>query len=84
MKKIIGIIGVVVIAMTMFFNTNSVNGNTNEGVELASFFKLNTANAECAPRPSCSSVCGYTSIFYCTLTCEDNSYRCDNSFPRNL
>ncbi|QTD38553.1 hypothetical protein JL193_04500 [Polaribacter batillariae] len=42
MKKIIGIIGVVAIAMTVFFSSNSGNKNT----DLAGLIAMNTANAE--------------------------------------
>lgn len=45
MKKLIGIIGVVAIAMTIFFNTNSLNSST-ENLDLASLIAINTANAE--------------------------------------
>ena len=41
-KKIIMSLGIAAIAMTMFFNTNTTNNNTN----LANLIALNTANAE--------------------------------------
>lgn len=41
MKKIIGIIGVAVLAMTMFFSTNSVDNETG----LVNLIAINTANA---------------------------------------
>lgn len=43
MKKLIGILGVAVIAMAMFFNTNTTN---NENLDLASLLAISTANAE--------------------------------------
>lgn len=45
MKKLIGILGIAVIAMTMFFSTNSINTSDGE-VDLASLIAINTANAE--------------------------------------
>jgi hypothetical protein len=45
MKKIIGIIGVCVFALTMFMNTNSAN-NTNSDTNLASLMSISSANAE--------------------------------------
>lgn len=44
MKKIIGILGVVVLTMTMFFSTNT---NAAKNLDLASLTTLNSANAEC-------------------------------------
>ncbi len=46
MKKLIGIFGIAIIAMTMFFSTNTVN-SSNENFDLASLVSLNTADAEC-------------------------------------
>lgn len=46
MKKIIGIIGVVVIAMTLFFNTSKAN-SINKTIDLADLTSLHEANAEC-------------------------------------
>jgi hypothetical protein len=45
MKKLIGILGVAVIAMAMFFSTNSLN-NSSGDLDLASLLNMNTANAE--------------------------------------
>lgn len=45
MKKLIGILGVAVIAATMFFSANSVSDNTTDA-SLASLITMNTANAE--------------------------------------
>lgn len=45
MKKIIGILGVAVIAATMFFSANAVNGSAND-TSLAGLIAMNTANAE--------------------------------------
>ncbi len=42
MKKIIGVLGVVAIAVALYFNVNSVNNNT----DLASLIAMNTASAE--------------------------------------
>jgi len=45
MKKIIGIVGVAVIAAAMFFTTNKVNGSGLD-TSLASLIGMNAANAE--------------------------------------
>lgn len=44
MKKIIGILGVAVIATTMFFSANNVNDSTKD-ISLSSLISLNNANA---------------------------------------
>ena len=67
MKKIIGILGVAVIAMAMFFSTNNLN-SSNEDLELASLIAIDTANAEwslygcCPDGPFCQGVqyCHYS------------------------
>lgn len=45
MKKIIGILGVAVIAATMFFNTNNLCSSSPD-LSLVNLIKMNTANAE--------------------------------------
>jgi hypothetical protein len=45
MKKIIGILGVAVIAATLFFSTDVVN-STNTDTTLGSLIVMNTANAD--------------------------------------
>lgn len=45
MKKIIGVLGITVIAMAMFFNTNVIN-SSNRDSNLVSLISMNTANAE--------------------------------------
>ncbi|GAA3557876.1 hypothetical protein [Snuella lapsa] len=47
MKKIIGILVVVMIAFTVFFSTNTMN-SLNSGLSLASLININTADAECS------------------------------------
>ncbi len=44
MKKVIGILGVAMIAAAMFFNTNLVNDSTKD-ISLSSLISLNNANA---------------------------------------
>jgi len=44
MKKLIGISGIAVIAMTMFFNTNINHASDN--TDLSSLIAINMANAE--------------------------------------
>lgn len=46
MKKIIGIVGVVLFAVAMFLNTNN-SKTSNESLSLASLVSLNTASASC-------------------------------------
>ncbi|WP_417941934.1 hypothetical protein [Flavobacterium sp. RS13.1] len=48
MKKIIGILGVGVIAATMFFSANNLNGSSSD-TSLASLINMNVANAEIDP-----------------------------------
>ncbi|WP_147677884.1 hypothetical protein [Algibacter pacificus] len=43
MKKIIGVLGIALIAIAMFLNTNTIN---NSNLDLANLISLNTANAE--------------------------------------
>lgn len=45
MKKIIGILGVAVLGMSMFFNANFLN-TSGEGLNLENLVSINTANAE--------------------------------------
>jgi hypothetical protein len=45
MKKTIGVLGVAVIAVTMFFSANVENGSTSD-TSLASLLGMNSANAE--------------------------------------
>lgn len=44
-KKILGSVGVIAIALVVFFTT-STNANNND-TDLLSLLKINTANAEC-------------------------------------
>jgi hypothetical protein len=48
MKKIIGILGVAIIAVAMFFSANGVNTSSAD-TSLASLMTINAANAECRP-----------------------------------
>lgn len=45
MKKIIGVLGVVMIAATMFFSANNVN-SSNGDLDLANLITMSSANAE--------------------------------------
>lgn len=69
MKKIIGILGVAVIAATMFFNTNNVNGYSSDA-SLASLVTLNSANAQNSEGSgiNCNSLCTYRFYQTCTYT----------------
>lgn len=77
MKKLIGILGVAMIAMTMFFSTNVMTGSNGDLV-LDNIIAMNEANAEdvCIDCAWSSNVCawveGYgnvygtvTGIYYC-------------------
>ena len=78
MKKIIGVLGIAVFAMAMFFNTSNAINSSNSDLDLASLITLNTADAECAITKSngtvvascasASSTCSLTKWGY-TLTC---------------
>lgn len=46
MKKILGIVGAFVFALTMLFNTTNFEIKGEQDVALSSLFTLNTANAE--------------------------------------
>jgi hypothetical protein len=81
MKKIIGVLGVAVIAATMFFSANVENGSTSDA-SLASLLGMNSANAEwqdgggekCKCTNISSDVCYYsfTSVTYCYPSIETN------------
>ena len=45
MKKLIGMVGIAVMAMAMFFSTNAMD-SSNSNLDLASIINMNTANAE--------------------------------------
>ncbi len=63
MKKLIGIVGVAVIAMAMFFSTSALNSSSGD-LDLASLLNINTANAESGTYkgPLCSNQSG---TIYC-------------------
>lgn len=52
MKKIIGILTIVVIACTMFLNTNTLN-NSKGDMDLAELMAVNIANAEFGSEDGC-------------------------------
>ena len=66
MKKLTGILGVTVIAVAMFFNSNAMN-NSNGDLDLASLLEVNTANAEC-DRATLDSYCYWGNL--CILICD--------------
>ena len=51
MKKIIGVLGVAVIAVAMFFSANAVSGNSTN-TDLASLMTLNKAHADAEGIPT--------------------------------
>ncbi len=71
MKKLIGVLGVALIAMALFLSTNTINTND---VDLASLMSMNTANAECEGLNDCLRNPGYVCILLHptdpTLDCE--------------
>ena len=71
MKKTIGILGVAVMAIAMFFNTNITN-NANGDFDLASIVNINTANAEDPECPTCDSH-WYRFGFWTYVTYNDGS-----------
>ena len=87
MKKLIGIVGIAVIAMAMFFNTNALN-SSNGDFDLASLLNMNSANAECTHGdPECFFKCDSTPNETCkftyqhagvtvTLTCDGKKIDC--------
>ena len=71
MKKTIGILGVAVLAVTMFMNANSIN---KSDIDLASLMKINSANAEgllfgCQQTGNSWDEC--TWLLYTISNCED-------------
>lgn len=73
MKKLIGIIGIVALALAMFFSTNTLS-SSNGKMDLASLASINTADAEC---PSGSlGIClyvtsgGMSCAYYPNGTCK--------------
>jgi hypothetical protein len=46
MKKISGILGIVIVALAMFINTTNINIDSVSDITLASLIELPTANAE--------------------------------------
>lgn len=60
MKKIIGILGIAVFSMAMFFSTNAMN-SINGDLDLENLASLNTANAE----GDICITCGYVSTDVC-------------------
>ena len=71
-KKIITSLGIAVMAMAMFFSTNTVN-SSNGDFNLASLLEVNTANAEC-DFYTCYNYC-YDGIF-CTIYCNGEQLPC--------
>ena len=68
MKKIIGILGVAVIAATMFYSANAVNVSKTD-LNLASLVSMNTANAEVeGSGVTCSTYCSYRFYKTCSYT----------------
>ena len=59
-------LGTAVIAMAMFFGTNTVN-SSNGDLDLASLLEVNTANAEC-DRATLDSYCYWGNL--CIIICN--------------
>lgn len=90
MKKIIGVLGVAVIAATMFFNTNNVSGSSSD-IGLASLMNMNVAYADgeysCTATTTCYNILGsVTGSVSCTgakcsrtvtsVTCDGKKTNC--------
>ena len=80
-KKLIGAIVVAVMAMAMFFSTNTIN-NTDGDLNLASLVKMIKANAEedCDLTPAeraaeCNFFCNHVQYFTCDIL-----YLCGNGW----
>lgn len=78
MKKLIGILGVAVIAMAMFLNTNNMN-SSNGDLDLANLLTMNTANAEdwggigsnkCVCKPNQGNKCLPSNFITARLICK--------------
>lgn len=80
MKKVIGILGVAVIATTMFFSASNLTGSSSDA-SLAEIIAVSTANAEGGSGGGCkctnisSDLCyyGFTRVAYCTPSVEYNN-----------
>lgn len=86
MKKIIGILGVAVIAVTMFFNTNNASDSGSD-VSLASLMNMNIAYATGEYSCSATAGCPNNGSVSCTgssrcssgigyVTCDGHSSSC--------
>lgn len=79
MKKLIGILGIAVVASAMFLSTNAVNSST-EDTSISSLIALNTANAEtawgCRYNGSWYDYCGYigTNVIRCAPSSSGGCY----------
>jgi hypothetical protein len=74
MKKIIGILGVAVIAVAMFINSNNIE--TTNGFDLASLMSLSSANAESG------GICDGCVANY-MFSCAGPGTLCVYAMPRN-
>ena len=78
MKKVIGILGVAVIAATMFFSANTMSGSTTDA-NLASLIAMNVANAE----TSTGSKCYWTLVIGNELTINRCGVSCSAVLCKN-
>lgn len=62
MKKLLGVIGIVALAISMYFSTNLKISNFD--TTLNDLLSTNEANAESFPYPDCK-ICSYSVYFYC-------------------
>ncbi|MDY7396718.1 hypothetical protein UMM65_15830 [Aureibaculum sp. 2210JD6-5] len=80
-KKIIGILGIAIIAMALFFSTNAINGSNGE-FDLLGLVSMNTANAECnnvthQPGAYCKNNyeknCGFCTVSSTVTSCKEST-----------
>jgi len=79
MKKIIGILGVAVIAATMFFSANNVNGSSSD-TSLASLMSMNVASAQTESSTTQryeTQVCALNGVVWSACSKPDNNGPCD-------
>ncbi|MBA0883952.1 hypothetical protein [Flavobacterium undicola] len=81
MKKIIGVLGVAVIAVAMFFSANAVNSSVAD-LNLNSLINLNVAHAEGETTPTCDTWCHPSPGYWCRLTNKVTGQviQCDDYF----
>ena len=79
MKKIVGILGVALLAVTLSLNSNSIN-STSVNFDIANLISINTANAKVlATTCSASATCFYGSQAQGSVSCTGTN-TCQSGF----